>query len=144
MIPLRAKVPSERTPIVAVSLIAMSALAFIFELLLDPHAQNRFFFLYGLVPARYTHPEAAAQAGLAFSVWPFLSYMFLHGGWMHLIANMWSLWLFGDKVEDRMGHARFLIFYLLCGFAASATYRATGFGVGSATGSGPNSVTDRT
>jgi len=124
MIHIRAKVPSERWPIVAVLLIVANTIAFLFEWALDPYYQEQLFYLYGLVPARYTHPQAAAAAGLSARYWPFLSHMFLHGGWMHLIGNMWSLWLFGDKVEDRMGHFRFLLFYLLCGFAASIAHMA--------------------
>lgn len=122
MIPIRAKVPSERPPVVAVSLVVLNGAAFLFELALAPPELERLFFLFGLVPARYAHPHAAAQAGLTLAPWPFLTGMFLHGGWMHLIANMWSLWLFGDKVEDRMGHARFFVFYLLCGLGASLAH----------------------
>jgi membrane associated rhomboid family serine protease len=81
---------------------------------------ERFFYLFGLVPARYSHPEWAVWAGLPIDdYWPFLTCMFLHGGWFHFIGNMWTLWIFGDNVEDRMGPVRFLVFYLLCGLAAS-------------------------
>src|SRR5438445_11462644 len=67
----------------------------------------RFFYLFGVVPARYTHPQWALWIGLPIDdYWPFLTSMFLHGGWMHIIANMWTLWIFGDNVEDRMGFWR--------------------------------------
>ncbi len=124
MIPIRAKVPSQRWPVVTVALVLANAAAFMFELGLGIYDQERLFYLYGMVPVRYTHPQLAAEAGLPSSYWPFLTYMFLHGGLMHLIGNMWSLWLFGDKVEDRMGHIRFLLFYILCGLAAAITHMA--------------------
>jgi len=74
------------------------------------------------VPARYSDPEWARAVGLPLhSVWPLLTSMFLHGGWLHLIGNMWTLWIFGDNVEERMGRARFLGFYLLCGLIAGLT-----------------------
>ena len=68
---------------------------------------------FGLVPARYSHPEWARWVGFPVDdYWPFLTSMFLHGGWMHVIGNMWTLWIFGDNVEDQMGPVRFLAFYL--------------------------------
>jgi membrane associated rhomboid family serine protease len=76
-----------------------------------------------MVPARYTHPEWATLVGFPVDdFWPFLTSMFLHGGWLHIITNMWALWIFGDNVEDRMGPVRFLIFYLLCGLFAGITH----------------------
>jgi len=78
------------------------------------------------VPARYSHPEWARWVGLPVDdYWPFLTSMFLHGGWMHVIGNMWTLWIFGDNVEDRMGRLRFLSFYLLTGLAAGLTHWLT-------------------
>ena len=79
-----------------------------------------FFYYFGIVPARYSHPEWAAWVGLPFDdYWPFVTSMFLHGGWLHIIANMWTLWIFGDNVEDRMGHGRFLLFYFGGGIFAA-------------------------
>ncbi len=124
MIPLRAKIPSQHLPVVTVVLITVNAVAFSFEVTLWADQKLALFYFYGLVPARYTQPLWADQLGLSPSYWPFLTSMFLHGGWMHIIGNMWSLWLFGDKVEDRMGHLRFLTFYLLCGLAAAGVHLA--------------------
>ena len=105
------------------TLIAANVAVFIFELLLPPEVLVAFFYYFGLVPARYTHPEWAMALGIPVdSYWPFLTSMFLHGGWLHLIGNMWTLWIFGDNVEERMGRGRFLIFYLLTGVIAGLTH----------------------
>jgi membrane associated rhomboid family serine protease len=94
-------------------------LVFLFELSMPEHALVHFFYQYGLVPSRYTHPDWALWAGLPVDdYFPFVTSIFLHGGWLHIIGNMWALWIFGDNVEDRMGPIRFVIFYLLCGLAA--------------------------
>ena len=79
--------------------------------------------MFGIVPARFTHPEWALSGGFPLhGYWPFLTSMFLHGGWLHIIGNMWTLWIFGDNVEDRMGPVRFVIFYLVCGLAAGIVH----------------------
>lgn len=107
-------------------LITLNCLVFVFELTLPQPALERFFYLLGLVPARYTHPGWAVWFGLPVDdYWPFLTSMFLHGGWVHIFANMWTLWIFGDNVEDRMGPFRFLFFYLLCGIAADLVHSYT-------------------
>src|SRR5258705_12830163 len=105
MIPLRDVIPSRTTPYITVTISVLNALAWLFELTL-PHEQlNDFLQAYGVVPA--------------YLAWPTLiTSMFLHGSWSHVIGNMWYLWIFGDNVEDRVGHGRFIIFYLLCGTAA--------------------------
>jgi membrane associated rhomboid family serine protease len=104
-------------------LILVNSVVFVFELTMSEAALERFFYLFGLVPARYTRPDWALWVGLPVDdYWPFLSSMFLHGGWMHIIGNMWTLWIFGDNVEDRMGPLRFLCFYLLCGLAAGLVH----------------------
>jgi membrane associated rhomboid family serine protease len=102
MIPLRDVIPSRTTPYVTVGLIAVNALAFGVELSLPAASLQRFLREFGIVPAEFAWPTL-------------LSSMFLHGGWLHVIGNMWYLWIFGDNVEDRMGHGRYLVFYLLCG-----------------------------
>ena len=77
-------------------------------------------YLYGMVPIRYSYPEWSARFGLPPDRYlSFLTSLFLHGGWLHIIINMWFLWIFADNIEDRMGHVRFLIFYLLCGLIAT-------------------------
>jgi membrane associated rhomboid family serine protease len=123
MFPIRDTVPSRSTPIATWLLIAANCVVFFFELALPPQALGSLFQWFGVVPARYAHPEWAVSAGLAPQDYlPFLTSMFLHGGWLHLIANMWSLWIFGDNVEDRMGRGRFVAFYLTCGVAAGVVH----------------------
>jgi membrane associated rhomboid family serine protease len=113
-------------PVVTRALILVNVVVFFFELALPESLLESVFYLFGLVPARFTQPEWAAWIGLPVdSYWPFLTHQFLHGGWLHIIGNMWMLWIFGDNVEDRMGPGRFLTFYLLCGFAAGATHMLT-------------------
>ncbi len=105
MIPLRDIIPSRTTPIVTIALIVVNVLVFLFELSLGPAVED-FTLYFGLVPA-------------AFSWVAVFTSMFLHGGLFHVAGNMLYLWIFGDNVEDRMGHGRFLVFYLLCGIAAA-------------------------
>jgi membrane associated rhomboid family serine protease len=83
---------------------------------------TKFIFTYGLVPARYSIPGIAAHFSFTEQTFSFLSFMFLHGGFWHLLGNMWSLYIFGDNVEDQLGSVRYLIFYLLCGFASGLTH----------------------
>jgi membrane associated rhomboid family serine protease len=124
VIPLRDTIPHERIPLITIGLIVLNVLAFFYELSLGPREREALFYLFGLVPARYTDPEWAGAVGLSASYFPILSGIFLHGGWMHLIGNMWFLWIFGDNVEDRMGHLKFLFFYVLCGTIASLMHLA--------------------
>jgi membrane associated rhomboid family serine protease len=125
MFPIRDTVPSRNYPYMTRLLIVVNALAFIYELMLPERALEQFMYLFGIVPARFTHPEWAAYVGFPGGDYmPFLTHMFLHGGWLHIISNMWTLWIFGDNVEDRMGSFRFLAFYLLCGVAAGIAHMA--------------------
>jgi membrane associated rhomboid family serine protease len=126
LIPIRDTIPHRRTPVMTWALIAANVAIFLYELTLPPEDLERLFYFFGIVPARYSHPEWAMVAGLPFDdYWPFVTCMFLHGGWAHIIGNMWSLWIFGDNVEDRMGSIRFLFFYLLTGLAAGLTHYLT-------------------
>jgi len=126
MIPLRDTIPHRNAPVVTWALIGVNVLVFLYELSLGPEDLERLFYLFGIVPARYTHPDWASQIGMPVgSYWPFLTSMFLHGGWAHVIGNMWALWIFGDNVEDRMGPLRFLGFYLLTGVIAGLTHWLT-------------------
>jgi membrane associated rhomboid family serine protease len=109
MIPLRDTIPSARWPIINLTLIALNGLCFMYEL--DAGNLHQFIQVFGLVPARLHSGSAAAMATLFTS-------MFLHGSWLHLLGNMLFLYIFGDNVEDRLGHLRYLCFYLLCGAAA--------------------------
>jgi len=120
MIPLRDVVPRRTNPFVIWTLIALNSLVFFFELSLSGDSLQRFTALFGLIPIRYTQPELLIRSPLQVTnYWPFITHMFIHGGWLHLIGNMWFLWIFGDNVEDRMGHLRFVVFYLACGLAAA-------------------------
>ena len=106
MFPIRDTQPSYSKPVVTVFLIVINVLVFLFEVSLDPYSRNDFISVYGLVPDQ-------------FSLQSMLTSMFLHGGWMHLLGNMWFLWIFGDNIEDILGPAKYLLFYLLCGAAAA-------------------------
>jgi membrane associated rhomboid family serine protease len=107
-------------------LILANCVVFLYELTLSPLQLELFFRVFGVVPARFTHPEWAMLFGLPLGDYSSLvTSMFLHGGWLHIFSNMWSLWIFGDNVEDRMGPVRFLIFYLLCGLAAGIVHILT-------------------
>ncbi len=117
MFPLRDSVPSTRRPIVNVLLIAACTLTFVYELSLGDELE-RFLLANAFMPARLFHPQAFDVA-LSFNVQSAFLSMFLHGGWLHLIGNMWFLWIFGDNVEDALGHLPYLFFYLGCGAAAA-------------------------
>jgi membrane associated rhomboid family serine protease len=111
MFPLRDTQPSYSRPVITVLIIILNVVVFLYEISLDEYSRNYFIMHYGLVPARF-HFSAI------------LTSMFLHGGWMHIIGNMWFLWIFGDNVEDAFGHVKYLVFYLLCGIAAAMTQMA--------------------
>jgi membrane associated rhomboid family serine protease len=128
MIPFRDNIPSRRYPAVTVLIIAVNVAVFIYQLFLPPRALEAFIFHYGFVPARLELTAQYPLAVMRVTVVSLFASMFLHGGWLHLIGNMWYLWIFGDNVEDRMGHFRFLIFYLLCGLAASLVQLIFNFG----------------
>jgi membrane associated rhomboid family serine protease len=106
VIPLRDVIPSRTTPYITVTIIAINALAWLFELSLPRPVLTNFLTIYGVVPAYFSAPTLITS-------------MFLHGSWSHVLGNMWYLWIFGDNVEDRVGHGRFIVFYLLCGVAAA-------------------------
>lgn len=123
MFPLRDTIPRVHLPLVTWALILLNGLVFACELMLPPPQRESLFYLFGLVPARFEHPAWAQWVGFpVHTYWPYLTSMFLHGGWLHIIGNMWVLWVFGDNVEDRMGPARFLVFYLLCGLIAAVVH----------------------
>src|SRR5437764_2759791 len=122
MFPIKDSVPGHSVPVVTRALILINAMVFFFELALPQQAVEQVFYLFGIVPARFTHPGWAASVGFPIDdYWPVLTHQFLHGGWLHIISNMWTLWIFGDNVEDRMGPLRFIIFYLVCGVLAALT-----------------------
>jgi len=119
VIPIRDTNRPERHPVINICIIAVTILAFIIELL-QRQGLKEFIYLYGLVPARYAEPQIAASFTTGQQVLPFFTSLLLHGGFFHLLGNMWFLYIFGDNVEDRLGHLRYLVFYLLCGLAAGA------------------------
>ena len=122
MFPIQDSVPSRSVPVVTRGLILINVVVFFFELSLSRESNIQLFYLFGVVPARFTDPEWAASIGFPIgSYWSLLTHQFLHGGWLHIVANMWTLWIFGDNVEDRMGPLRFIIFYLVCGVLAALT-----------------------
>jgi membrane associated rhomboid family serine protease len=126
MLPIGDTVPRRNVPITTWFLIASNVFVFLLELSMSPYRIERFFYLFGIVPARYTHPEWAAWVGFPVdNYWPFLTSMFIHSSGLHILGNMWTLWIFGDNVEDRMGPMRFLCFYLLCGIAAGIVHSLT-------------------
>jgi len=104
-------------------LIGANVLAFFFELSLGTHLQS-FVMVFGVVPERTIAILTREPGLLHYAVFPFFTSMFLHGGWLHLLGNMLYLYIFGDNVEDALGHVRYLLFYLACGVAASATHLA--------------------
>src|SRR5947209_18209174 len=108
MFPLRDTQPSYSRPAVTIVLIVINVLVFLFEFSLDPYTQNAFISYYGLVPDHFRLSAVFTS-------------MFLHGGWMHVLGNMWFLWIFGDNIEDILGHFKYLLFYLLSGLFAMMT-----------------------
>jgi len=121
MIPIRDTAPSQNYPVVTLALIGINVAVYLLEMAQGPEL-NQFLHLYGLVPARYTVDRIAAYYTLPQQLFAFLSFMFLHGGFWHLLGNMWSLYIFGDNVEDHMGPVRYLAFYLLCGLASGLSH----------------------
>ncbi len=119
MIPLRDTVPSRTYPIVTVAFIAVNVIAFLYELSLGP-ALDEFTRTYAVVPSETIGLFTSGKVVTA--AMPVFTAMFLHGGWWHLIGNMLYLWIFGDNVEDRMGHSRFVVFYLLCGIGSTTAH----------------------
>ncbi|SIO30118.1 rhomboid family intramembrane serine protease [Halodesulfovibrio marinisediminis] len=120
MIPLHDSIPRVHTPYMLYAITTACSLIFVFEMLLPLPQLTEFFYLYGVVPARFTNPEWAARMHFPPDAgYVFLTHLFIHGGWMHILINMWFLWIFGDNIEDVMGPTRFLIFYLVCGAVAT-------------------------
>jgi membrane associated rhomboid family serine protease len=111
VIPLRDVIPSRTTPFVTVTIIILNVLVFLYQELLPVYVQKEFVLTFALIPADFSWLNV-------------LTSMFMHGGWGHILGNMLYLWIFGDNVEDRVGHGRFVAFYLLCGVAAALAQTA--------------------
>jgi membrane associated rhomboid family serine protease len=143
MIPLRDDAPRIGTPFINYTLILLNTVAFLFEISLNNNARQGLVFAFGVVPARFTvvlfnhgyvpwdliSGLGTRYVPLAAAVVPIFTSMFLHGSWLHLIFNMWALWIFGDNVEDYLGHMKYLMFYLVSGVAAALLH--TLFNIGS-------------
>jgi len=126
MIPIRDDTPRFSAPFVTYFIIALNTLVFLFELSVSEQgrgAMNGLIYHFGVVPWRFDHVLAAwPESSLTGLFLPILTSMFLHASWLHLIGNMWFLWIFGDNIEDYLGHFSYLLFYLVCGFAAAVTH----------------------
>lgn len=123
MFPLRDSVVRTHEPWVVWSIIAANAAVFLYQLSLSAPEMQAFLYQHALVPLRYFNPGWARSNGLSPADFtPFLTNTFMHGGWLHIIINMWTLWIFGPALEDRLGPVRFSILYVAAGLVASATH----------------------
>jgi membrane associated rhomboid family serine protease len=118
MLPVGNAVPVREQSVVTWGLIAANCIVFLVQINLSPWELESFIARLALVPARYFDDGSMAIADYL----PFVSNMFLHGGWLHLILNMWTLWMFGPAIEDRLGRGRYFTFYVACGLLASVTH----------------------
>jgi len=121
MIPIRDTIASKNYPVVNYTIIGINVVLFLFELSQGANL-DRFLYIYGLVPARYSMPQISSYFTTGQQLLSLLSFMFLHGGFWHLLGNMWFLYIFGDNVEDRLGPFRYLVFYLLCGITSGLSH----------------------
>lgn len=121
MIPIRDTIQSRNYPLVNNAIIGLNVAVYLVSLA-QGASLDRFFVVYGLVPARYTVPEISQYFSFGRQAFSFVSFMFLHGGFLHLLGNMWSLYIFGDNVEDRLGSVKYLAFYLLCGVLSGLSH----------------------
>jgi membrane associated rhomboid family serine protease len=123
MFPIRLAIPTRYPPLVTWALIAVNTFIFLVQTTLSPAELEVFLARFALIPAAYFQPVFYGDGALMLADYlPFVTNMFLHGSWLHLILNMWTLWLFGPPVEDRFGHAGYFVFYLACGVLASITH----------------------
>ena len=118
MIPLRDDIPSSKFPAATLSIIVINVFVFLYELRLGSHLED-LLTSFAVIPAVYTNPEVGHFYTASQKLFAFFSSMFLHGGWLHLLGNMWTLWIFGDNVEDRLGRIRYVTLYLGGGIAAA-------------------------
>jgi len=121
MIPLKDDIPTQSFPLVTIALVVINVLVYVYQLTLSSEALETFLFRFGAIPVRLTHPFARdlpLPQTLPFGLTIFSS-MFLHGGLFHLLGNMLYLWIFGNNVEDYLGHFKYIIFYLISGFFAA-------------------------
>jgi membrane associated rhomboid family serine protease len=128
MIPLKDMTPRRSFPVMTLILIAVSVAVFIHQITLPGPAGDLFVKTYGLVPARISLALAGRHYTLQQALLPLFTCMFLHGGFLHIIGNMWFLWIFGANVEDRMGPLSYLLFYLICGIGSGISEVAFSWG----------------
>jgi len=121
MIPIRDTIPSKNYSVVNNSIIGINVVVYLLQISMVPDL-NRFVYIYGLVPARYSIPQISSYFTTSQQLFSLLSFMFLHGGFWHLLGNMWFLYIFGDNIEDRLGPVRYLVFYLLCGITSGLSH----------------------
>ena len=121
MIPIRDRNPSGTFPYVTIGIIVINVLIFLYELSLGS-GLGEFIMKFGVVPLKVSYYSQASDLTFINTFFPFISSMFLHGGFIHLIGNMWFLWIFGDNIEDKLGHFKFIAFYFLCGIIASSVH----------------------
>ncbi len=119
MFPLRDTIRSRTFPIITWLLVIVNVLVFLFEVSLPTRTLNQLIFAYGVVPARFSLTNPLALLSHPLTLVTLFTHMFLHGGWLHVISNLWTLLIFGDNVEDRMGKGRYLVFYLIGGLVAA-------------------------
>lgn len=124
MIPIRDAIRSKTIPVINYLIIGTNIIVFFWQLIQGPYLED-IFFLYGIVPIRYSDPEISIRFTTLEQLLPFITSMFLHGGFFHILGNMWFLHIFGDNIEDRLGHLRYLVFYFLCGIAAGVVHLYT-------------------
>ncbi len=124
MIPLQDLNPRRKPPIITWTLIVINIVVFLYEISLSERERITFFHQWGFVPARFLDDYFSILAGFNYyqNFLSLFTHLFLHGGWLHLIGNMWTLWIFGDNVEDRLGSFRFLLFYLTGGILATIVH----------------------
>jgi len=126
MIPIRDTIPSKHYPVVNHTIIGINVVIYLFEMSQGADL-NRFIYIYGLVPARYSVPQIASYFSTGQQLFSLFSFMFLHGGFFHLLGNMWFLYIFGDNIEDRLGPFRYIAFYLLCGITSGLSHLVLNF-----------------
>jgi membrane associated rhomboid family serine protease len=128
VIPLKDMTPRRSVPVVTLLLIAVNVIVFIHQISLPPRAADAFIQLYGLMPAKIQYALAGRHYTLQEALLPLFTCMFLHAGYLHIIGNMWFLWIFGANVEDAFGSLPYLFFYLGCGVISSVTQAAFSWG----------------
>ncbi len=121
MIPIRDRNPSGTFPYITIGIIVVNVIIFLYEFSLGSEL-GKFIMKFGVVPLKVSYYSQASDLTFINTFFPFISSMFLHGGFIHLIGNMWFLWIFGDNIEDKLGHFKYLAFYFICGIIASSVH----------------------